>query len=342
MIHLVRFGFAVIAMLFFAFCGSQKLSEEQKLTRFFEKDSVNIIVTDSGLGGLSVAADVVERLQNSGVFKSAKVTFFNAQPHLKSGYNKMKTTEQKVKIFNNALEAMEQKFAPDIILIACNTLSVIYEYTNYSKRAEIPVVGIVETGVNLIKSKLDEKENADVIIFATKTTVKQDKHRSQLKKMAIVDERMQTQACPKLAGEIERGSQSDTTKALVEKYVNQALAEREDSDKPLFISYNCTHYGYVNDLFKQAFLDRGIEVAGFLDPNPLMADFIFAKDKLNHYPSTQVNVRIVSQPELTPGKIASIYELISLQSDKTAEAMFEYEFVPEFFEWRSIAGVDKE
>jgi len=339
---MIRFVLAVstgLSMLFLVSCSSPKLTEEQKLARFFEKDSVNIIVTDSGLGGLSVAADVVERLQNSGVFRSAKVTFFNAQPHLKSGYNKMKTTEQKVEIFNNALEAMESEFAPDIILIACNTLSVIYEYTAYANRTNIPVIGIVETGVNLIKSKMDEKENADVIIFATKTTVKQDKHRSQLKKMAVAEERMQTQACPKLAGEIERGATSDTTNALVKKYVDQALANRGDSDKPIFVSYNCTHYGYVNDLFEQAFSEKGIAVAGFLNPNPLMADFIFKKDKLKRFPSTPVNIRIVSQPELTPGKIASIYELIALKSDKTAEAMFEYEFVPEFFEWRSIAGV---
>ena len=209
MARFISFIIICISFSLFGSCERTRLSEEQKLVRFFNKEKVNIIVTDSGLGGLSVAADVVERLQTSGVFQTANVTFFNAQPHLKSGYNKMKTTEQKVKIFNNALVAMEHQFAPDIILIACNTLSVIYEYTDYSKTAEIPIIGIVETGVDLIKSKLDKNENADVILFATLTTVKQGKHKSLLMEMNVAEERIQTQACPKLAGQIERGSHSE-------------------------------------------------------------------------------------------------------------------------------------
>ncbi len=38
-------------------CSEQPLTEAQKLEKFFMKKNVNILVTDSGLGGLSVAAD---------------------------------------------------------------------------------------------------------------------------------------------------------------------------------------------------------------------------------------------------------------------------------------------
>ena len=321
--------------------GCQKsdgqLTDAEKLEKFFSKDDVIILVTDSGLGGLSVAADVTKRMEGSGVFRTVDVTYFNAQPHAKSGYNSMKTTEQKVAVFENALNAIEKNFKPDLILIACNTLSVIYEYTEFSKKTNIPVVGIVGTGVDLIHSKIAKDENARVFLFATKTTVKQDKHRIKLAEMGIAKDRIITQACPKLAGRIERGSHSDTTIALVNKYVKELTADLPESDQPAYVSYNCTHYGYVDDIFQDAFKKAGVEVKEFLDPNPLMADFIFDKKYLDRFDKTKVSVRVVSQPELPPGRIASIYDLIEPVSAETAEALFEHEYTPELFAWKSIA-----
>ena len=76
----------------------------------------------------------------------------------------------------------------------------------------------------------------------------------------------------------------------------------------------------------------------FLDPNPLMADFIFDSGNTDRYPETKMDIRVVSQPELPPGKLASIYSLIESQSPETAEALLSYTFNPDYFEWRSIAG----
>ena len=42
----------------------------------------------------------------------------------------------------------------DIILIACNTLSVIYAETDFSKTCPIPVMSIVDFGVNIIAEKM--------------------------------------------------------------------------------------------------------------------------------------------------------------------------------------------
>ena len=318
---------------------SDQLSEREKLINFFNKEEVTLLVTDSGLGGVSVAADVFERLKKSGVFKKASVIFFNAQPHIKSGYNSMETTEQKVAVFNNALAAIESNFNPDLILIACNTLSVLYDYTDFSKKTVIPVVGIVGTGVDLMKKKMDEKKETDVIIFATKTTVKQGKHKSRLVEMGVSPDNIFTQACPKLAGRIERDSQSDTTISLVNRYVKEAIQKLPEMKKPIYVSYNCTHYGYVDDLFRQAFKSEGVNVVQFLDPNPLMADFIFESENLDRHPATEVSIRVVSQPELPPGKLASIYSLIEPHSSQTAEALLAYTFEPDYFEWRSIADI---
>ncbi len=313
-----------------------RLTEQEKIEAFLNKDKVKILVTDSGLGGVSVAANVYERLQSSGVFKEAEVIFFNAQPHLNSGYNSQETTGQKVQIFENALAAMYETFEPDILLIACNTLSVLYHLTEFSKEAEIPVVGVVETGIDLMYRHLRENETSKVIIFATKTTIRQSTHKKGLIEQGIAGGRIINQACPKLAGRIERGAHNENTKALVKQYVDESLQKLNDDTSKLFVSYNCTHYPYIDDVFREQFAERGRPATAYLNPNPLMADFMF-KDRLRRrYKASDISIKIVSQPELPPGKIASIYELIVKESPATAEALFDYQFEPEFFEWESI------
>lgn len=329
---------ALIVLIFILLISCKRqLTQEQRLANFFNKKEVTILVTDSGLGGMSVAADVTKRMKKNHVFKKVNIIFFNAQPNLHSGYNSMKSTRQKVKIFNNALVSMNREFKPDILLIACNTLSVLYDYTDFSKMAAFPVLGVVNAGVKLIEQEIKKDPDSKVIIFATKTTVKQGKHKKQLMADGIAEERIITQACPHLAGRIERGPQSDTTKALVRKYVDMALAKLNDDKTPLYVSYNCTHYGYVNDVFQQVFKDKARKVRAFLDPNPLMSDFMFTEEYTGRYPQSEVKVKVVSQPELTPGKIAAIYELIDPVSAEAAEALMDYEFKPDFFEWESIA-----
>lgn len=338
MIKLKHISFIFVAIVSLYCCQQEKpLTDAKKLANFFAKSSVNILVTDSGLGGVSVAADVYERMKDSGVFEKVNVTFFNAQPHIKSGYNSMETTDQKVQVFENALNAINDNFDPDMILIACNTLSVLYPLTPFSKTTNIPVIGIVETGVNQIKNALDDDPTSRVLIFATKTTVSQGSHKKMLMKNGIDENRIITQACPKLAGAIERGTQSEETIGLVKKYVNEALQNTPNDGQPFYASFNCTHYGYISEVFEQRLNAEGRPATKLLDPNPMMADFIFTKNNLNRFPDTEVNIKIISQPELDDSRIQSIGNLIEKTSPQTAQAMQQFEFTPELFEWESIA-----
>jgi len=82
----------------------------------------------------------------------------------------------------------------------------------------------------------------------------------------------------------------------------------------------------------------GKPVIEFLDPNPLMADFMFTEKTMHRYPQTEISIEVISQPELSPGKLGSIYSLIEPVSPQTAEALLDYQFKPDFFEWESIAS----
>ncbi len=321
----------IITLFLLQSCSIHKSTEAQQLTHFFNKEEVTIVVTDSGLGGISVAADLENRIREKGTFKQVNIVFFNALLANNKGYNSMKTTKEKVTVFNSALNAMDKKIKPDLVLIACNTLSVLYDKTAFSKNVKIPVVGVVDSGVELINNNLKGINDSKVLIFATKTTVNQQSHKNKLLKLGISDKQIITQACPSLAGKIELNPNGKETKYLVKKYVEESIQKIDKKDKNLFVSYNCTHYPYIDTLFKEAFKKQNITINKFLNPNPLMVDFIFDKKYANRYKKTNTSVEVISQAKLLPDEIKSISNLIRIDSDKTSKALENYSLKTQLF-----------
>ena len=75
-----------------------------------------------------------------------RLTFANAAPENNYGYNSMPSREAKIETFDRFLRNVTERFSPDSIYVACNTLSVLLPDTPYFAHAPIPVKGIVETG----------------------------------------------------------------------------------------------------------------------------------------------------------------------------------------------------
>lgn len=327
----------VVIVMLLIFLGlsitcTKNVDNEKMLADLFKNNKdITILVTDSGLGGLSVAADVAARLPESGVFEKTNIVFFNSLFHNKSGYNSLEKEKEKVRIFDTALEAMKEKYQPDLLLIACNTLSVLYDQTSFAKHANFPVVGIVKTGVNLIKKQFEQAPSSTVIIFATKTTIGAETHKNMLIKDGIPAEQIVGQACHRLAGRIEAGPNSEETVGLINQYVHEAL-ENIQPGTPLFVSLNCTHYGYSIDQFKNAFAKAGYPEITIIDPNPQMADFLFENNKLHRFPQTHVKVEVVSKVEINEKKKNSLDPLIRSVSPLTADALQNYRHDAELFD----------
>jgi hypothetical protein len=201
------------------------------------------------------------------------------------------------------------------------------------------VVGIIETGVKLIQKNTKKKPDTRIVIFATEMTVIAGVHKKMLMESGIAGEWIITQACPKLVGSIEQGSHSYKTRALVSGYVESVITKFHLKEEDVFVSLNCTHYGYIADLFLEAFQQKGIQIIEILDPNPFMADFLFSKEYIERYPACEVEVKVYSQPELSDTRIDSITSLIAKISPQTQKALRDYVFVPNFFEWRSVVEV---
>ena len=147
------------------------------MAEFMNRAMPHVVITDSGLGGISVCAEIDRGLRRNGT--GARITYFNALPRNGFGYNDLPDISSRAAAFNPALECMAS-FDPDMILIACNTLSVVYPHTGFSRKTRIAVSGIIEVGVDLFCENLSAEPASSIALFGTRTTIEAGVHRARL------------------------------------------------------------------------------------------------------------------------------------------------------------------
>jgi len=316
-----------------------KISRAIDLGLFFAKSEVTIAVTDSGLGGLSIMAEAAARLKEARVFKSVNIVFFNALFSNDSGYNSLRTREEKIVVFNSALEALAGKYRPDLILVGCNTLSVLTGETRFFRATKIPVLDIVGPGVDMIADGLKKSSKLAVIILGTETTIAEGEHKKRLLERGFPEARIVTQACPELASYIEKDPKSEDTALLIESYVDEALVKIKDRNAPILVSLNCTHFGYSMDLWEKAFESRGIKSFVTINPNSKVTDVLVPPASVKRYAAAAVSAKVVSMVEIGKQKIEALGDWLRKISPETADALARYELKPDLFEWKRMIGV---
>jgi len=314
--------------------GGTARPQKVTLEPFFQEHRVTVAVTDSGLGGLSVVAEAVRKMKEARIFERAEFVFFNALFSNEGGYNSLRRREEKIRVFSSALESLEEKCHPDVILIGCNTLSAIYEETPFSQKTKIPVIPIIQAGVELIARGLEDHPAASVIIFGTPTTISEGTYPRELERLGFAPERIYGQSCPELESFIENDPRGDETEMLISGFLSEALQKLPSPPPPLLVSLNCTHYGYSLPFWEKAFPEAGVKPLAVLNPNPRMAEVLFSPKYRGRHPQTEVRVRIVSMVEISRRKIDSLAAWLERVSPETAEALRRYEYRPSLFEWK--------
>ncbi|MCC5874718.1 MAG: aspartate/glutamate racemase family protein [Candidatus Sumerlaeia bacterium] len=304
------------------------------LKKLAAKEELTIVVTDSGLGGLSVVADIARRAEELKTHKKLHVVFYNALFDADSGYNSLPTREDRVRIFNNALVDMGTRFDADLIMVACNTLSVLLPDCEYAQSGEVPILGIVESGVELMEEAFNREPEAKVILFATPVTVEEDSHRSELVARGVDDDRLVLQACPELTFYIEQEFDGFETELMISAFVNEAAAKLGDPSIPVYASFNCTHFGYSADLWESEFKAAGLTLRGMINPNDQMANFLFGKSLHNRAEDPSVTVDFVTMVPISDAAVASISRAVQNISPRTAQALKDHELIPDLFPWK--------
>lgn len=296
----------------------------------FSKEAVTLLVTDSGLGGLLVFAQVAERLFRKPIFQKASLVYYNAWPEQNRGYNTLKGMQERVRVFQAALEGMK-RYHPDLIMIACNTLSVLFPETPFSRTESIPVVDIVRFGVDMIYERLSRDDKARALLLGTVTTIASDRHRSLLIQRGISPERIVVQPCDQLATQIEKGPEREPVAALVKAYATEAAEKLGRPTGEVVVGLLCTHFGYCRDLIGRVLQEKIPGKVTLLDPNQRMAAFLFEKSGDLRCDSIALDLKVVSRIKWEQERIDAISNVIRHHSLETARALRHYQWIPDLF-----------
>ena len=308
---------------------------------------MHILITDSGVGGLSVVAYAERFARTRGVGEPLRLTFANAAPENDYGYNSMASREVKLETFDRFLRNVTERYSPDQIYVACNTLSVLLPDTPFarmhatqearrppagSRRAAGPatgearpaIQGIVETGVSLVADALASDASSIAMIFATQTTIDAGAYPRMLVERGVEPSRIVSQACPGLADTISEDRAGERTRAEIEMWVATAMEKMPRSNAPIVACLACTHYGYRKDVFAEALGSR----ATVINPNESAVHDIFGAARGDVH---DVQVEFVTRYRIPAATIEALTYYLEELSPKTVNAMRNFAHVPDLF-----------
>ena len=294
---------------------------------------MQILITDSGVGGLSICAYAERYLRNHDIGDSVKLTYVNAAPENDFGYNAMSSRSEKLEKFNRFLDIVSDKYSPDLIYVACNTLSVLYPDTAFSKTSRYQVRGIVETGGKYLLHELEQSPQSVAAIFGTVTTIEDGIYSEILQLNGIPKKRIIPQACPSLADVISEDCQGSRAKEKIEKFVAEMINKTELKAENYLAYLACTHYGYRSVYFSSAFEKQGFNVR-VLNPNDLVVNDLFSiSDRKIAEPGREnrVEVEFITRYKIPVTSLETIAFFLSAVSPKTVQAFKHYSYAPELF-----------
>ena len=290
---------------------------------------LSIVIMDSGMGGLSICADLINGLQRSAAGK-VHITYFNAWPQQHRGYNSLPDDDERLRVFDRALIGM-QAFEPDAVYIACNTLSILYPRTDYSRNAAVPVTGILEFGVDLIHACMSRRADSQVIILGTLTTIASRSHEKALLSRGIDRRRIVAQACDQLATEIESGPDSPRVRAMIDGFIHHAATRLHEPGAPVFAALCCTHYGYAKAAFSRSLKEYVGPAAAILNPNEAMGAHFLELLEGRPKAAAEIDLEVVSRIIWSDAKVKAIAGALDTASPVTARALRNYRHDPELF-----------
>jgi glutamate racemase len=221
-------------------------------------------VFDSGFGGLTVHRALIEALPERDFV------------YLGDNRNAPYGARPPIDVLNLTCAALERLFAEGctLAIVACNTASVValrwiqqqwlparQRDDSVARNAIGIVVPTIEavTGIGWHEGGTAAQEanrSSTIAVFATRRTVESECYPIEIRKRRP-DITVVQQACPELAGSIERGFPRRDIRELVEQYVGELLNRIDTTPESVILG--CTHYPLVTDLFAAA-LPCGVRI----------------------------------------------------------------------------------
>lgn len=278
-----------------------------------------VIVCDSGLGGLNIASRFFSAEKSEK--EPCELIYFNAYPSQQCGFNKLSSEREQEEVFRDVFEGMK-KFSPDLCLIACNTLSIVYDRLKKWYQPDFEVSGIVDAAVNGMFETLQKNPSASMLILGTKSTVESGVYAQQLAAKGIAPERIKGLGCPGLATLLESDPAADEVQKSIVRYAEQAAGLFESEPEQLFCALCCTHFGFASEIWQKEFSKQFANFSGLVNPNDLLG---------TDFPAARFSYH--SRIDFFPGARESMSTYFEKRSPQISEALKTAESEPELFKF---------
>ncbi len=213
-------------------------------------DSQPIGIFDSGMGGLTVLAELIHHLPNE------KFIYVGDTARVPYGSKSKETVQRYSYEIASFLDSLNIK----MLVIACNTASA-YAYELLKENFSMPIVNVIHPGVNAFFNKSYQDS---VAVIGTRGTIKSDIYRK------LILERDQnvivfSKACPLFVPLVEEGYIEGY---IVEKIIYEYLQEIVDK-KIQNLILGCTHYPLLKNTIKKVYpqlnlIDSSYEIALYI------------------------------------------------------------------------------
>jgi len=234
-----------------------------------EIESLPIGVFDSGVGGLTILAQIMRHLPHEDVLylaDNARVPFGG------------RSEEEIIKI-NQEILSFFVKRGVKMVIVACGTSSSI-AYPVLKDKYDFPMVSLIEPGSH---AALAVTENSKIGVFATVGTVRSGSYKKMLNSMRP-NLLVTSESCPLFVPLIEGGFvDAEETERVAKEYLKPLVKEGIDT-----LILGCTHYPHLIKVLKRLapdlkFVDPAEEAVvvtkKFLSKNHILRD----KTKPAHY-----------------------------------------------------------
>ena len=204
-------------------------------------------VFDSGMGGLTVLAELVRALPEENFIylgDTARVPWGPKSPRVIQKY---------------AGQVADYLMAKDIkyLVIACNTATA-HAGLDLQRRLSVPVRGVIEPGVAAL---LDKTDAGRVGVIGTRSTIKSGAYEKEIRAR---DEtiRVFSRACPLFVPMVEEGwLDKKITSLVIQEYLAEMVREEVDT-----LVLGCTHYPLLKSAIRAEFpgltlIDSSVETA---------------------------------------------------------------------------------
>ncbi len=199
-------------------------------------------IFDSGIGGLTVAKAVMEKLPHEDII------YFGDTARVPYGIKSEKVVR------SYALEITRFLLGKGVkmILIACNTVSASAKKEILEIAVDIPVLDVITTGSEMAVAYPDHKK---VGVIGTLATVHSGAYQKAISDLDSTVE-VRQKACPMLVPLAEEGwIDNEVAKKTIETY----LSEFEDAGYNSLI-LGCTHYPLFKPSIQEFFHDENIHI----------------------------------------------------------------------------------